>query len=75
MTYYCGIGPCLGEARRDPHIECNGCGAVKLVAKHGLPPAWFMAGKAPPGWKVIRRGDTRVDYCPTCKTIQSAVSR
>ena len=48
-----------------PRITCDGCGAVRTI--DDLPPAWFLAGKGPPGWRLERNGDERRDYCGACK--------
>lgn len=70
MTYWCGIGPGmeeLGLPTREPHIECNSCGVKKFVSGRSIPPAWFMNGKAAPGWKLVRDHlEKRFDYCPKC---------
>lgn len=71
MSYNCGIGPRLARAvkiDRDPrpHITCDGgCGA-KIVVE--FPPRWFLAGKAPPGWKIAFSEDgIKRHYCKACK--------
>jgi hypothetical protein len=71
MTYFAGTHglETLGIASGDPRIECDGCGVTRRIT--GLPPAWFLANKAPPGWRLDRSessdGVTRSDYCGTCK--------
>ena len=75
MTYHAGIGPGFERqgiplAPREPHVTCDGCGAVASgETHHGLPKAWLRAGKAPPGWVMDRVEEpfSRVDYCATCK--------
>lgn len=72
MSYHCGIGSgmqAIGYEPRDAHIECDNCGLVRNIVKPGRmgPPAWFLDGKAAPGWKLVRTGETRADYCPRCK--------
>lgn len=73
MSYRCGVGPMLGSmlgvehGERAPAFTCDGCGAVRVVSTRSLPPSWFLAGKAPPGWKLVCIGDDRRDYCPDCK--------
>jgi hypothetical protein len=59
MTYQASL---FGSA---PRITCDGCGVRRTI--DGLPPAWFFAGKGPPGWRLERNGDERRDYCGTCK--------
>lgn len=72
MSYRCGIedpkfaallGTDVGPAR----ITCDGCGVRLLIGVKGLPPKWFFDGKAPPGWRVVRQGEVRNDYCGKCK--------
>ena len=68
MAYHIGICPGmqqLGFTPCDPHITCDGCDAARFI--RGLPPVWFLDGKAPPGWKLVRDGEARRDYCPRCK--------
>ena len=73
MSYHCGVGPglekTLGVAPCEPHIACDGCGAERPVTKnHGAPYAWFLDGKAAPGWTSVQRpGFAREDWCPTCR--------
>lgn len=52
----------------DPRVRCDGPGCEEIVTLDEPVPAWFLAGKAPPGWS-IRRIDVdgnhaRLDYCP-----------
>lgn len=62
----------LGMEAGDPRIICDGCGLVNRVSRpHGVPFAWFMNGKAPPGWRLLRNGDVRRDFCPRCKESNS----
>jgi hypothetical protein len=69
MSYRCGIGSTLaavgGCEPSDPHILCDGCGAVVTIRR---PPAWFLAGKPPRGWRGLRMADgsRRWDLCPRC---------
>jgi hypothetical protein len=74
MTYHIGIGASLaaafGRTAQEPHITCDGCGLVRSVFRArgvGAPAAWFLDGKAPPGWRLINCKDGRSDYCPRCK--------
>jgi hypothetical protein len=68
VTYF------AGTHGRDPRIECDGCGVARRIT--GLPPAWFLANKAPPGWRLDRSesddGVTRSDYCGSCKKAHKA---
>lgn len=71
MSYYCGIGPGMASAPRHPAIVCDGCGLERPVAPgrpHVVPPAWFLDGKPPPGWRGLRvhDGSKRWDLCPDC---------
>ena len=72
MSYRAGIGAGMariGFTPGEPHIQCDGCGAVRLVAgKTSYAPAWFLAGRAPPGWRGVRThdGEKRWDLCPRC---------
>jgi len=51
----------------EPCIVCDACGMVRRVAKaNGMAPAWFLDGKAPPGW-LLERDEQRTDLCPTCR--------
>jgi len=73
MSYHVGIGPgmaALGLTPCEPHITCDGCGATRLVAPHGIAPVWFLDGRAAPGWRLKREGEhleKRTDLCPKCK--------
>jgi len=76
VTYQAGIGPGIafrdsdGVVRRvrphGPRIFCDGCKIVWHISPD-RPPAWFLNGKAPPRWKLVREGDKRTDLCPRCK--------
>lgn len=47
-----------------PRVQCDGCAFVRVgVRQDGLPCAWLMRGKAPPGW--LRVG--KADFCPVCR--------
>lgn len=71
MTYRCGIAPsmaALGFTPGPPRVICDGCGAVHGVEKrNGMAYAWFLDGKAPPGWLIERDDDERRDYCRECR--------
>lgn len=70
MSYHVGIGPRLaqfGGGPCEPHITCDGCGVERRITTSHVPPAWFLDGKAAPGWTLKREGETRRDYCPKCK--------
>lgn len=75
VSYHCGIGPgmqAIGVAPREPHLVCDGCGATKLIVNPNsrikLPPSWFLAGRAAPGWRMLRvhDGSKRWELCPKC---------
>ena len=71
MTYHCGLD--FPGRHEEPRITCDGCGLVRDVKKpSGLPFAWFLDGKAAPGWKLVRidldDGTlVRRDHCPRCR--------
>ena len=74
MTYQCGIGSSmrrLGFEPCDPHIRCDGCSLQLPVTnpRRMAPYAWFLNGKAAPGWQTERLDDgtRRMDWCPSCK--------
>lgn len=77
MSYHCGVGhgmQALGYSPREPHIQCDGCLKVYVIKARGAggaAPAWFIDGKAPPGWRKVNEGTTvepvRRDYCKDCK--------
>lgn len=81
MTYRPGMdartAAFLRQQPGDPRIICDGpgCGLVRAINRTtALPPAWFLDGKAPPGWKLkrtrIEDGTVeRVDLCPKCKSL------
>jgi hypothetical protein len=59
----------IGIPSGPPRIRCDhdGCGRVFEVRGRGIgsiPPAWFLDGKSPPGWKTTRTDERRIDYCP-----------
>ncbi len=72
MSYRAGIGESMravGLAPRDPHIVCDGCGAIHGVASRSAYAAnWFLARRPPPGWRGLRKhdGSARWDLCPAC---------
>lgn len=71
MSYRCGLGPGIAQAfgtePGGPSITCDGCGLKLNIREDRPPPAWFLNGKAAPGWKLTRHGDVRDDRCPRCK--------
>ncbi len=72
MSYRCGIigyaAFIAGVAPSGPRITCDGCGLVLSIRIDRRPPAWFLDGKAAPGWSLTRDdGDVRIDMCPRCK--------
>lgn len=62
----------LGIEPGEAHVNCDGCGMIKPVvsptSNNLMPPKWFVAGKAPPGWRGVRMhdGSKRWDLCPRC---------
>jgi hypothetical protein len=68
-----GLSPC------EPHITCDGCGAVLYAERDGIICAWFrnryMAGKPAPGWSRVRtetaQGVKNDDRCKECKTTKA----
>jgi hypothetical protein len=61
----------LGFVPRDPHIVCDGCGAVlPCLDRHGMPRAFMRNGTKPPGWTVVRNEETlqHRHYCKQCTT-------
>ena len=83
MTYYCGVeksvSRSLGAPSGNPRIECDSCGLVFPVVGRGVgavPPAWFLDGKAPRGWrKTINENGEARHYCSRCKKAPVAISR
>ncbi len=71
MSYRAGTAGLsgLGIADSAPRIICDGCGYTLRVGMYGVPPVWFLDGKAPPKWRKVQRtaDGGRVDYCPACK--------
>jgi hypothetical protein len=63
MSYLCGLGRGFGAEERDPQIHCDFVGCDARIVIDGLPPQWFLDGKAKRGWRIIRDGGRR-DYCP-----------
>ncbi len=61
------VAAILGEEPGGPRITCDGCGLVLNIRQDRPPPAWFLDGKAAPGWKRTRRDDTLDDRFPRCK--------
>jgi hypothetical protein len=64
MSYRAGMS--FGPTQTEPRIICDGCGAERVI--RGLPPAWFLDRKAPPGWRALRMADgsRRWDLCKAC---------
>ena len=73
MSYLAGtrLGA-LGIPDGDPTISCNGDGCEARIVIKGLPPEWFLDGKAKRGWSIVRDGDTRRDYCLACTKARKA---
>lgn len=72
MSYRAGVGPGLqklGFEPGPPRITCDSCGLRWNLKEDRRPPAWFLNGKAPPGWRLSRNGDKRTDLCPRCKPL------
>jgi len=71
MSYRAGVGPglrYLGVEPGPPHITCDGCGLRINLPEDRRPPAWFLNGKAAPGWSVKRHDDgRRTDMCVACR--------
>lgn len=69
MSYRCGIGAGMGLKPGGPVIICDGCG-LEFPLDRGprIPPAWFLDGKPPRGWRGLRMADgsRRWDLCPGC---------
>lgn len=72
MSYRAGTGglSLVGIPDTSPTITCDMCGKAHEVK--WPPPAWFLDGKAPPGWRIKRDSDTRTDWCKACKAKVSA---
>ena len=69
MTYRCGIGEnmrALGYEPGKPGIQCDSCGAKHVINDRRPPPLWFLDGKAPRRWRVVRENGERIDTCPMC---------
>jgi len=76
MTYRAGISPTLaltmGWDACEPHIVCDGCGAVRGIGtKTSWVAQWFLNNRPAPGWSLERTEHedgrvTRVDLCPRC---------
>ena len=83
MTYHAGIGfgmQALGLTPCEPHVTCDGCGAVaSCYTKRGDVAAWIRKGKHPPRWAGTRvecedGTIARTDYCPKCRAALAAGS-
>jgi len=75
VSYRAGIGQgmqSLGLAPREPHLVCDGCGAIaSCFTKRGDVAAWVLKRRPPRGWtgtRVEREDGTieRSDFCPKC---------
>ena len=67
MTYQAGIS-IPGHYNGGPHFLCDVCGRrydVRGSKPAGAPPAWLLAGNAPPRWKKLDNGEHE---CPSCKS-------
>lgn len=70
MSYHCGTQGLtgLGIPDGEPRITCDTCGVIKRLPSDRVPPAWFMNGKAAPGWSLSRTANGgRIDTCPECR--------
>ena len=72
MTYRMGIGTRMARAfgleAGPPYVRCDACAFVRSDTRaDGLPCAWLMRGKAPPGWLRMGEAESRQDFCPTCR--------
>lgn len=71
MSYRCGLSPevarMMGTDAGPPRITCDDCGIRKVIGADRPPPSWFLNGNPPPGWRTVRQGDIRRDYCGKCK--------
>jgi hypothetical protein len=65
MTYRAGT---IGfGCDREPRITCDEPGCRSAFSIQSPPPAWFLAGRAPPRWSVKQPlGGDRVDLCHAC---------
>lgn len=63
----------------EPTIYCDGPGcSERMPVRRGnsdIPWAWFLDGKAAPGWTVSNPhgGTARIDLCPKCKHTDGSV--
>lgn len=65
MTYRCGTNglQALGIPNGEPRYICDKCGAVQSFYRpNGMPYAWILDGKLPPGWRKIEGKD----FCKKC---------
>ena len=75
MTYHCGvdssIARLIGAQPGPPRIECDTCGLWYVIEPRGAgacPPAWFINGRAPRGWRKRTGADgTEKHACPRCR--------
>jgi hypothetical protein len=74
VTVRVGTGPYLAMfakvAATDPAIICDGCGLERAI--RGVPPLWWLDGRAPRGWWSRKEAGKRADLCPKCRAAQSA---
>ena len=76
MSYHCGIGEGLPISAQEPHILCDICGFKFYISTKKIPPAWFLDGKAPRGWKKVIDGESRrYDYCKKCLGRKIAIGK
>jgi hypothetical protein len=70
MTYLAGLAGFGGGTDRSPHVICDGCGLkAQLLKPGGMPYAWALNKKPPPGWAMERTEEpySRTDYCRDCR--------
>jgi hypothetical protein len=65
MSYHRGIH--IGTIYTSTFVKCDSCSHKYIIPDGYMPPVWFIDGKAPPKWRIVRRDEKRYDYCPTCK--------
>lgn len=74
MSYRAGIGGLSA-----PTIYCDSAGCETRLVIDGMPPNWFLANRAKPGWFMRRWEDdlglVRVDVCPFHKHLKDDIWR